>query len=119
MTSPTMTRADMAILYRGRERSVIFRLPTIRGAVEFRRTEYGWTQTKMAKALGMSKGRYSEFLHGKRRLGLNARCKAFEIGVPAEVLLQTPKTKRAYELRNQRDEAEGVAPGSHREGGEG
>lgn len=76
-----------------------FRLPSIRSAVEFRRKEYGWTKLRMAAALGMRRSHYTEFTQGKRSLPVNARCKAFEIGVPAEVLLQTRVTKRNYEER--------------------
>ena len=79
--------------------SVRFRLPTIRSALEFRREQYGWTATMMAKALGLRRSHYSEIVHGKRRLPYRAVCKAFEIGVPASVLLQTRKTKREWEKR--------------------
>lgn len=79
-----------------------FRLPTIRSAVEFRRKEYGWTKARMAEVLGLTRGHYTEFVQGKRRLPVNARCKAFEVGVPAEVLLQTRETKRRYEARQKR-----------------
>lgn len=75
------------------------RLPSIPSALEFRRMAYGWTQTRMALALGISKGRYSEVIHHRRNLSRKAMCKAFELGVPYEVLLQTPVTKRAYEKR--------------------
>jgi transcriptional regulator with XRE-family HTH domain len=78
---------------------MIFRLPSIRSALEFRREAYGWTQTKMAKALGLTRGHYSEIKAGKRGLPYRAACKAFEIGVPADVLLQTRKTKHEYEQR--------------------
>ena len=77
----------------------MFRLPTIRAALEFRREAYGWSGTQMAKALGIQRSHYNEVINGHRRLPVNARCKAFEIGVPAEVLLQTRKTKREYEKR--------------------
>lgn len=78
---------------------MIFRLPTIRAALEFRREQYGWTRMAMAKALGLGRGHYSEIMQGKRGLPYRAACKAFEIGVPADVLLQTRKTKREYESR--------------------
>lgn len=83
--------------------TITFRLPSIRSALEFRREEYGWTQTAMAAALGLQRSHYSEVVSGKRALPFKAACRAFEIGVPAEVLLQTPKTKRVYEAR-QREE---------------
>jgi transcriptional regulator with XRE-family HTH domain len=63
----------------------------------------GWNQKQMAKALGISDSRYSEFVNGKRRLTYAALCKAFEIGVPPDVLLQTPKTRREYEKRQHND----------------
>jgi hypothetical protein len=53
----------------------------------------------MAKALGLGRGHYSEIMKGKRGLPYRAACKAFELGVPAEVLLQTRTTKRRYETR--------------------
>lgn len=77
-----------------------FRLPTIPAALEFRRKEYGWNKQRMAKALGIAGSHYSEVISNKRQLPVKARCKAFEIGVPAEVLLQTPKTKKLYEQRH-------------------
>lgn len=86
----------------GEKRVAAFRLPSVRSAVEFRREAYGWTQGRMAKALGIAGSHYSEFVSGLRGLPKGALCKAFEIGVPADVLLQTPKTKREYE-RRQRD----------------
>lgn len=50
-------------------------------AIEFRQREFGWTQTRMAKALRLSRGHYSEIMQGKRALplsgsmlGLQARC---------------------------------------------
>lgn len=79
---------------------MILRLPTIREALEFRREAYGWTQAKMASALGLHGSHYSEIIRGRRRLPVNAMKAAFEIGVPPEVLLQTPKTKREYERRH-------------------
>jgi transcriptional regulator with XRE-family HTH domain len=82
------------------DRAVTFRLPTIRSALEFRREQYGWTARQMATALGIANSHYSEIIHGKRGLPYHAACKAFEIGIPAEVLLQTRKTKREYERRN-------------------
>lgn len=78
---------------------MIFRLPSIKSAIEFRREAYCWTASKMAKKLGLSKSHYSEFVNGKRRLPYRAICKAFELGVPYDVLLQTAKTKREYEAR--------------------
>lgn len=59
-----------------------------REAVEFRRDQYGLTQPEMAEILGISKGKYSEFVNGKIRLPMNAMQKAYRIGVPAECLLE-------------------------------
>ena len=64
------------------------KLPTIIGALEFRREQYGWTNSKFAKKIGMSRSHFSEVMNGKRRLPLNARIKAYKLGVSAEVLLQ-------------------------------
>ena len=88
-----------------------FKLPTIPDALEFRREAYGWTAKQMAEALGIWNTHYSEIVNGKRRLGVMARCKAFEIGVPAEVLLQTPATKRAYEKRQEEELAKEIRNG--------
>lgn len=89
-----------------------FRLPSIRSAVEFRREAMCWTRMEMARRLGLQRGHYSEFVKGKRRLPYKAMCLAFEMGVPAEVLLQTRRTKRAYEDRQRKllaDERRGIA----------
>jgi transcriptional regulator with XRE-family HTH domain len=88
-----------------RKRRRTFRLPSIPSAVEFRREAYGWNRAAMARKLGMQRSHYSEFVQGKRGLPYAACCKAFELGVPGEVLLQTPKTRRAWAKR-QREELE-------------
>jgi antitoxin component HigA of HigAB toxin-antitoxin module len=62
---------------------------SVADALEFRRDQYGLTQSEFAAVLGMQKSHYSEVLSGKRRLPLEATKRAFAIGVPAEVLLQT------------------------------
>lgn len=79
-----------------------FRLPTIRSAVEFRREAMCWSKAEMARRLGLQRAHYCEFVSGSRGLPKKAMCKAFELGVPADVLLQTPATKRAYEDRQRR-----------------
>lgn len=56
-------------------------------ALEFRREQYGWSAKKMAAMLDMSNTHYSEFIHGKRALPINAIRKAYAIGIPASVLL--------------------------------
>jgi HTH-type transcriptional regulator / antitoxin HigA len=64
------------------------RLPTPIDALKFRAEQYGWNQTQMAKALGLTRGHYSEVLNGKRRLSLEAIRAAVELGIPAKVILQ-------------------------------
>lgn len=74
--------------------------PSVSEALEFRQVEYGWTQRRMAKALGMSCGHYNEVLQGKRRLPYKAACLAYAVGVPAAVLLNiksiAPKRASVY-----------------------
>lgn len=62
-------------------------LPSVPVALEARRGLYGWTQAKMAAALGLRSSHYSEIIHGARGLPLNATRLAYAIGVPAAVLL--------------------------------
>ena len=57
-------------------------------ALDFRRDQYGLTRAEFAAILGMTPAHFSEVMAGKRNLPLNARIRAFAIGVPAEVLLQ-------------------------------
>ncbi len=64
--------------------------PSIISAVEFRREQYGWTKTEMARHLGIGRGHYTEFIQGKRTLSYRTICRAYNIGVPASVLLQRP-----------------------------
>jgi len=61
---------------------------SVADALEFRREQYGLTQTEFAAILGLQKGAYSEIVNGKRRLPIGATKRAFAIGVPADVLLQ-------------------------------
>lgn len=63
-------------------------LPSIVDAVEFRREQYGWTMSKMAFELGIQLSHYSEFVHKKRNLPINAIRHAYRIGVPEKVLMQ-------------------------------
>jgi transcriptional regulator with XRE-family HTH domain len=74
--------------------------PSVSEAIEFRQREFGWTQTRMAKALGLSTGHYSELMTGKRRLPYRAACLAYKLGVPASVLLNLrslqPKRANVY-----------------------
>jgi antitoxin component HigA of HigAB toxin-antitoxin module len=55
--------------------------------MEFRRDQYGLTQKEFASIIGMSVSHYNEFIHGKRNLPLNARTKAYRIGISADILL--------------------------------
>lgn len=56
--------------------------------LEFRRDQYGLKASEFAAILGLTPPKYSEVIRGKRNMPLNARIRAFAIGVPAEVLLQ-------------------------------
>lgn len=67
-------------------------LPSVRDALEFRREQYGKRANQWALDLGMANTNYSEFVHGRRRLPLTARIKAYELGVPAAILLQNEDT---------------------------
>lgn len=62
----------------------------IPSALEFRRDQYGLSQQEMADILGIEASHYSEIIHGKRELPKAAMCRAYDIGVPASVLLQKP-----------------------------
>lgn len=64
-----------------------FRTPSIPSALAFRQEQYGWTQAKMAKKLGLQNSHYNEILKGKRKLPYTAACRAYRLGVPATVLL--------------------------------
>jgi len=64
------------------------KLPKIKDALEFRREQYGWTKKKMAKELGIGYTHFIEVLNGKRNLSLEGTKRAFNLGVPATVLLQ-------------------------------
>jgi antitoxin component HigA of HigAB toxin-antitoxin module len=65
--------------------------PSVVGATEFRREQYGLTMSEMAQVLGMAKAHYSEFINGKRELPVSAMVRAFAIGIPAECLFQIEK----------------------------
>ena len=68
-------------------------------ALEFRRDAYGLKSSEFAAILGLSTTHYSEFLSGKRNLPLNARIRAFAIGVPAEALLQPGSEMQRRDLK--------------------
>lgn len=76
------------------------RSPYVSEALEFRQVEYGWTQRRMAKALGIGNGHYNEILQGKRALPYTAACRAYDLGVPANILLNAksirPKRSTVY-----------------------
>lgn len=61
---------------------------SIGDSLEFRRNQYGLKAKEFAAILGMTPSHYSEVINKGRNLPLNARIRAFAIGVPAEVLLQ-------------------------------
>lgn len=82
------------------------RLPSVSEAIEFRQRELGWTQTRMAEALSLTTGHYSEIMHGKRGVPYRCACLAYALGVPAEILLNvqsiTPKRANVYGVRSAR-----------------
>lgn len=57
-------------------------------ALRFRIEQYGWSDAKFARAIGMQRSHFSEVMTGKKRLPINAIRKAVELGIPAKVLLQ-------------------------------
>lgn len=56
-------------------------------ALRFRIEQYGWTDAKFAKAVGMAASHFSEVMNGKRKMPIVAIRKAVELGVPAKLLL--------------------------------
>lgn len=61
---------------------------SIADALEFRRDQYGLKASEFAAILGLTPPKYSEIVNGRRNMPLNARIRAFAVGVPADVLLQ-------------------------------
>lgn len=61
---------------------------SIADALEFRRDQYGLRASEFAALIGVSAAKYSDIIAGRRNMPLNARIRAFAIGVPADVLLQ-------------------------------
>jgi len=61
---------------------------SIEDALEFRRLQYELNAKDFSAILGITASKYSDVIHGMANLPLNARIRAFAIGVPAEVLLQ-------------------------------
>lgn len=70
-------------------------LPSPEEALRFRMEQYGWTQSKFAKKLGMQPSHLSEVLNGKRRLPMEAMRKAIKLGVPAVCLFQKFKAEKS------------------------
>ena len=62
---------------------------SIADALEFRRDQYQLTRTEFAALLGLSMNHYGEILNGKREIAKTAMRRAYAIGVPADVLLQS------------------------------
>lgn len=60
---------------------------TVAKALRARQVIHGWNQSQMAQRLGLPRSHYSEVLSGKRRLPYEAACRAYALGVSAEVLL--------------------------------
>ena len=61
---------------------------TLPQALEAIRQRLNLNQTTFAEEyLEMDQTNYSAFLKGRRRLPFRARCHAFHLGVPAELLL--------------------------------
>lgn len=73
---------------------------SILDALEFRRDQYGLKRSEFAAILGLTPAHFSEVMSGKRNLPLNARIRAFAVGVPAEVLLQ-PGSEMVRQSRSQ------------------
>lgn len=81
-------------------------------ALEFRRDQYGLRASEFAAILGMTPTHFSEVMAGKRNMPLNARIRAFAIGVPAEILLQ-PGSEMVRQSRKAATQPDG---GQHAEG---
>ncbi len=62
-------------------------------ALEFRRDQYGLSQSEWAYILGLSPSHYNDFIKGRRGLSLQVAAKAFEYGVPAEAIFQCKRDK--------------------------
>lgn len=85
------TKKELILRLRKEAEAGKVEIVSIIDAMEFRRYQYGLTKKEFATILGMQSSHYSEFLAGTRRLPLNARIKAFSIGVPPKLLLQKDK----------------------------
>lgn len=68
-------------------------------AMEFRRDQYCLKASEFAAIIGMTPAHYSEFTNGRRNLPLNARIRAFAIGVPSDVLLQPGSEMQRRDLK--------------------
>lgn len=104
LTKLNITEPKDALIRRLKRQANRVRKPkvSIIDALEFRREQYGLTATEFASILGFAQTHYSEFVNGKRRLPRAAMCRAFAIGVPAEVLLH-PTATRAGRRGDERD----------------
>lgn len=56
-------------------------------SLEHVRRTLGVTASAFAEKLGIDQTNYSAVLYGRRSLPFKARCRAFKLGVPAELLL--------------------------------
>jgi transcriptional regulator with XRE-family HTH domain len=74
---------------------------SIGDALEFRRLQYELNAKDFSAILGITASKYSDVIHGRANLPLNARIRAFAIGVPADVLLQ-PGSEM---IRNSKEDA--------------
>ena len=72
-------------------------IPSVIDAVEFRRQQYGLTQSQWAYVLRWSPSHYSEFVNGKRSMNKRAMSWAFAFGVPAEEYVVNPVIERAMD----------------------
>lgn len=82
------------------------RVPAVSEAIELRQRELGWTQARMAEALSLTTGHYSEIIHGKRGVPYRCACLAYGLGVPADILLNpksiAPKPASVHGVRSAR-----------------
>ncbi len=69
-------------------------LPLIPDAIRFRIEQYGHTDRKAAEIIGITPGRLSEVLHGKRGMSRGMQWKFYKYGIPPVVLIQPRKRYR-------------------------
>lgn len=63
-------------------------IPSPIEALRFRIDQYGWSDARFARVIGMQPSHFSEIMTGKRRMPLGAIRAAVKLGVPAGVLIQ-------------------------------